>query len=306
VDPTRILEHLLARSPRPEPLADLEAWWQRHHDASRGFDTSADRALAGAFASDRLGYAFASGFREALRRLVPQLGEARVALCATEAGGNRPSAIETALIPDRDGWRMTGQKKWTTLGTYAERLIVFASAGRDEGDRNRLTAVCIPADRAGVTVKAGHDAPFVPEITHASVTLRDVRVEPDERLDGDGYDRYLKPFRTVEDCHVHAATLAWLLQVARRSGWPRSISQRLVAMIAAIRALALGDPRAPAVHIAFGGLSEQMTRLLEDAEPAWAEVDSETRQRWQRDRLLLDVASTARARRLEVAWNRID
>ena len=35
-------------------------------------------------------------------------------------------------------------------------------------------------------------------------------------LPGDGYDIYLKPFRTIEDIHVHAALIGYLVGVARR------------------------------------------------------------------------------------------
>ncbi len=53
------------------------------------FETTVDRALAGGSAADRLGYAFASGYTEALRALVPGLTGV-AALCATEEGGNQP------------------------------------------------------------------------------------------------------------------------------------------------------------------------------------------------------------------------
>jgi len=305
VSATPILEHLLTRSPEPAEIASIDDWWDRHSEVASSFEAPVDRAMAGAFATDRLGYAFASGFREALRRLLPDTGDARTALCATESGGNRPSAIETALIPEAGGWRMSGDKQWATLGTHAHRLIVLASEGRDARGRNRLAAVLIPADREGVYVEAGPPTPFVPEITHARVRMRDVRVEAAERLPGDGYDRYLKPFRTVEDCHVHAAALAWLLQIARRFAWPHEQSEQLVASITAVRTLAIADPTRPAIHVAFGGLARQLERLLEEAESSWDDVDVDTRNRWQRDRALLQVANSARARRLEVAWQNL-
>ena len=41
-------------------------------------------------------------------------------------------------------------------------------------------------------------AAFVPEISHAEVELDRVKVSDADVLPGDGYDDYLKPFRTIE------------------------------------------------------------------------------------------------------------
>ena len=40
-----------------------------------------------------------------------------------------------------------------------------------------------------------------------------------------GYERYLKPFRTTEDCHVLAALLGYLTRVARRYQFPRRVAE---------------------------------------------------------------------------------
>ncbi len=298
----RILDHLLTRPAEVAPISDLDEWWSRHRAAAAELDTPVDCAMAGAAACDRLGYAFASGYREALRALIPQIGGGKLAFCATEEGGNRPRAIRSRLEPDGDGWRLTGTKMWTTMGQVADELLVFASVGQDDQGRNRIALVRVPASREGVSITAGHDTPFVPEIPHASLRFDNVRVEPGERLEGDGYDRYLKPFRTVEDCHVHAALLAWVLQVARRGEWPEAALERLAARIAAARALAIADPTSAGVHIGLGGLILETTRLLDDLDEHWERVDEPTRTRWRRDRAILGVAGTARARRLEVAW----
>jgi hypothetical protein len=45
-------------------------------------------------------------------------------------------------------------------------------------------------------------------------------LRPEDLLPGDGYDRYLKPFRSIEDIHIQAATLAWVLREARARRWP--------------------------------------------------------------------------------------
>ncbi len=98
----------------------LERWWSMYQDLT---GSSGERARAGGRASDRLGFAFASGYQAAAERM---FGAGRkTALCATEAGGNHPRRIQTTLL---DG-RVTGEKTFVTLGTHADRLAVVARVG---------------------------------------------------------------------------------------------------------------------------------------------------------------------------------
>jgi hypothetical protein len=239
--------------------------------------------------------------------LIPGIGDARVAFCATEQGGNLPSEIRTALVADGDGggWRMSGRKQWSTMGQLADELLVFATDGQDDKGRNRLALVRIPATRDGVEISPGHATQFVPEISHASIALSDVRVEPGERLDGDAYVRYLKPFRTVEDTHVHAALLGWLVGVGRRAEWPRDILARILALVGSVRDVAAEDVRSPGVHVALAGVIASTSRLVDELTPLWDRVDAGVRDRWRRDRALLNVAGKAREQRAAVAWERL-
>jgi acyl-CoA dehydrogenase len=303
-----ILRFLLTTSPQPDALHSLEDWWRQHLGLASRFTTPVDLALAGGFRADRVGFAFSSGYHAALRSLFPGMPrDHRAALCATEAGGVHPSAIQTQLSgASGDGpLRLSGSKAFVTLGTHAETLFIVASEGLDEQGRNRLRVVMIDARREGVHFSALPPAPFVPEIPHAELELRDVAVSPEEVLPGDGYTRYLKPFRTVEDCHVHAAFLGWVLQVARRSGWPERVQDEALALAVAIRGLAQSDPTSPAVHVALGGALELCQRFVKGLEEWWPKADALTRERWERDKGLLGVAGKARAKRREVARQRL-
>jgi hypothetical protein len=303
-----ILYFLLTTPPRPAPLDSLGDWWRQHLGLASRFPATVDLALAGGFLADRLGFAFASGYHAALRSLFPGMRpDHRAALCATEAGGAQPSAIQTRLsgASGEGPLRLSGSKAFVTLGTAADTLFVVASEGLDEQGRNRLRVVMIDARREGVHVTELPPTPFVPEIPHAELELRDVHVSSEEVLPGDGYTRYLKPFRTVEDCHVHAAFLGWVLQVARRSGWPERVQDEALALAVAIRGLAQADPTSPAVHVALGGALELCQRFVSGLEEWWPQVDALTRERWERDKRLLGVAGKARAKRLEVARQRL-
>src|ERR1700710_1780230 len=94
-----VLHHILTASPEPAVAGDVAAWWTGHVAATAALAAAStvDRAIAGGFAADRPAWAFASGYHEALQRLVPALGGARAALCASEDAGAHPGAIKTAL-----------------------------------------------------------------------------------------------------------------------------------------------------------------------------------------------------------------
>ncbi|MDC0714602.1 acyl-CoA dehydrogenase family protein [Stigmatella sp. ncwal1] len=299
------LLRFLLTAPLPQsPLRSVEEWWPQHRDIASRFPAVVDVALAGGFLSDRLAFAFASGYQAALRALWPELpADRRAALCATEAGGGHPSAIQTHLSRGTEAgpWRVTGEKTFVTLGTAAEVLLVVASEGRDAQGRNRLRVVKVDAHREGVRLSGMAPLPFVPELPHGQVRLEAVALSAGEVLPGDGYAHYLKPFRTVEDCHVQAALLGWLIQVARRSNWPGRVRDEVLAVAVAIRALALADPSSEAVHVALGGVLDLIHRLLEGLAPWWPTVEADTRERWERDKGLLELAGKARAKRREVA-----
>ncbi|NBD08694.1 acyl-CoA dehydrogenase family protein [Corallococcus silvisoli] len=301
-----VLRFLLTEAPDSPSLDSVDAWWRRHLAVLPRFPAPADLALASGFRMDRLGFAFASGYQAALRSLFPQLpADRRVALCATESGGGHPTAMQTQLTPSGAGWKLDGVKTYVTLGTHAEVLLVVASEGRDAQGRNRLRMAVVDAKKPGVQVEPLPPLGFIPEVPHAALRLEGVVLAPEDVLPGDGYTRYLKPFRTVEDCHVNLAVLGWLVKVGRRCGWPVALREELVAVAVMMRALAKEDPSDPGAHVALGGAFTQMHRALERCEVAWEGVDVEMRERWQRDRRVLDLASKVRAKRLEVARQRL-
>ncbi|MGX1763157.1 hypothetical protein ACWIG5_40770, partial [Streptomyces lydicus] len=115
----------------------------------------------------------------------------------------------------------------------------------------------------------------------------------------------LKPFRTIEDIHVLAATLGWLVRVARASAWPQSVLERLLTGVAAVRGLDIDAPGSPGVHIALGGVFEFVQRLSAELDSLWGSADSLTRERWERDRPLLGVAGRVREQRLATAWRSV-
>ncbi len=269
-------------------------------DARLGKDAPPlSRALVGGALADRLGYAFAAGYQAALIRLAPDLAGVRASLCASEAGGAHPRAIQTALERRPDGLRVCGQKRFSTLADAADVLLVIASEGRSPDGRNRLRLVRVGARAPGVTIEPLPALPFAPEISHGIVTL-DVAVREADVVAGDAYTTVLKPFRTLEDVAVLTALLAHLGASARRERWPEPLVERILAALLCASALWQQDPGAAATHLALAGLLALARELAEAARAHLA--DPERRARFDRDAPLLAVAGNAREQRRLAAW----
>ncbi len=268
------IDHVLRAPPLAAEQPSVADWWPRWRDGGARAGSPAAMAVLGGFAADRIGWAFAAGYQAALRRLRPQLpADAVAAFCVTEEGGNRPRDIATTIAPDgAGGWRLDGAKRWTTLGPASSLLLVVGRLPEaDPQGRPRLAVAPVAA-----------------------------------LLPGDGYDAYVKPFRTIEDLHVTLAVLAYLLREARAGGWPEPFAERLAATMALFAALSDAAADAPATHVALAGALQLAHALYDEAGTRWAQrPDEPAAQRWTRDAALFAVAGSARERRAERAWQRL-
>jgi hypothetical protein len=299
----------LQAAPQARTIEDVADWWTVWLSLSPTANEPAARAIAGGFAADRVGWAFASGYQAALRALVPDLPhDTLAAFCVTEAEGNRPRDIRTTIAPQADGMlRIDGTKRWTTLGPAGTvLLIVGAMAVASDAARPALRVARVPVSTTGLVLKPMPPTRFVPEVPHAEVLMQDLRVSANALLPGDGYDSYVKPFRTIEDLHVTLAVLAYLLREARAGCWPATFTEQLVATLVLLSELAAEDAHAPTTHVALAGALHMAHRLYADAQPLWAEAGEDpAAMRWQRDAALFEVAGSARRQRAQRAWDRL-
>lgn len=320
--PVRVLETVLEtvlESPPEGPRLERLADWRLHYGqlVAHAPDTFA-RAVLGGVRADRLGWAFATAYRSALERLVPGLSPGAMAsLAVTETGGNVPKALTTRLHRRGEGHTLEGDKSWVTLcgdddaqsGSAGASDVVLVVARVEDSDAARpsLKLVRVAAGAPGVTITARPAAPFVPEIPHARLALRDVSIDADAVYEGDAWERYVKPFRTLEDTHVLGAVLGHVVREIRRRGaseapqGQRTIEGALAALgaLGAVDALA---PERPHTHVALGGALTLAHEVLERFDAMLQGASDEAAQRWARDRVLVSVAAGARAARLEKAW----
>lgn len=288
-----VLRAVLETPVEPEPVLDVAAFHARLTTMAGG--SPFDVAVRFGAAADRVAWAFGAGYQAALARLLGEpVGAALTALCATEAGGASPRAIQAEI---RDG-TLFGEKTYVTFGPAASRLLVLAREGMHEG-RPKLGLFAVDAGVPGVALTTGPPTPFVPELPHAAVRFDGT---PATRLPGDGWSDHVRPFRTVEDIHVLAATLAYLTARARARGAERAWIERALGLLVALAGLAERDPSAPSTHLALAGVEATLQPLVAEAE-WWANAPADERDRWQRDRPLLGIAGKARAARTAKAWS---
>ncbi len=288
----------------------LQAWCEQWRQLAAEHHDPVGLALRGGFAADRVGWAFAAGYQSALRQLIQVNGgtvddHELLAMCATEAGGNRPRDIETRIVDNGPGGAtVTGRKTWTTLGSACTGLLVV---GRVEdsgaGDRPSLKIAKVDTHAQGVSLVEKPPLEFVPEVPHVAAVFDGAKAGA--VLSGDGYSDFVKPFRTVEDTFIALAVQAWLLREGRARGWPRSFLESLTASLAGLAALAAQPADAPATHVALAGALARTNDLYQQADALWADERDAAAERWRRDRPLFQVAGKPRALRAQRAWENL-
>jgi alkylation response protein AidB-like acyl-CoA dehydrogenase len=97
----------------------------------------------------------AHGSEEQKRRHLPAIAAGEVIWCQgfsePEAGSDLAS-LRTRAVPDGDGWRIDGQKIWTSYAGMAQWCVLAARVG--EGQRHEgITMFLVPMDTPGITVR---------------------------------------------------------------------------------------------------------------------------------------------------------
>lgn len=229
------------------------------------------------------GLAFLAGYQAALRALWPQAPQGLGALCVSEQRKLRPAELSCR-------WQqgaLTGCKDFVTAADQARWLLV---AAREEGAEAapRLMLAHVQGQSAGVQVDNLPPLPICPDISHGRLTLTQAT---GVRLAGDGWDDYVKPFRTLEDLYVLAALAAWLTR-----GVPQDdpLLNRLWALLLGLTEVSRHDPKQAATHVLLNSLFEQFFSLQSELDKSLPAAALEL---WQRDKRLLDIGRSARQQR---------
>lgn len=251
---TRLLD-----TPTRLPATALPEWFASLLQAFPAVGPFELAVLGGACAATP-GLAFLAGYQGALRVLWPSAPASLGALCVTENKSTRPADMSTRL----QGLLLNGRKDFVTAGDAADWMLV---AAREDvhGESPRLALAVVHAGAPGMRVENLPPLPLMPDVSHARLHLHNVHCE---RLAGDGWDAYVKPFRSIEDVHVLAALTAWHYGVARECQWPQPLQLKLLALLAGCAEVARLSPSAAVTHVLLAGLFEQQAALKPELEQA--------------------------------------
>src|SRR4051812_27519282 len=123
------------------------------------------------------------GTPEQSAALLPGLtsGAALGCYALTEPGaGSDPGGLETRAERDGDGWRISGQKIFITLGSWATHALVFARTG-EPGPRG-ITCFVVPTDALGFEARPIKGKLGLRAQDTAELFLDAVRVSDADRL----------------------------------------------------------------------------------------------------------------------------
>jgi hypothetical protein len=272
------------------PAADnLEAWYTALL-VRLGKPSPFELALLGGRLAATPGLAFLAGYQGALRVLWPCAPWSLGALCVTENKSVRPADMQTRL----SDLRLHGRKDFVTAGDAADWLLV-AAREEPQGHAVNVALGVVRNGDPGIRVEVLPSLPLMPDIGHARLHLEGAHCE---RLAGDGWDDYVKPFRSIEDLHVLTAVGAWLYGVGQESNWPQALQLRLLGLLAGCAEVARQGPTQPVTHLLLAGLFAQFAALDTEVHAAFAAGPADWAALWQRDRGLLSIAAAARGKRL--------
>jgi len=101
--------------------------------------------------------------------------------------GSNLAALTCRAVRTGDGWRVTGQKVWTSLSQYAQRCVLLTRTGSTESAHRGITALFVDMDGNGITIRPIETMDGEQEFSE--VFFDDVLVPFDRTLgdEGDGW-----------------------------------------------------------------------------------------------------------------------
>ncbi|MEB3102085.1 acyl-CoA dehydrogenase family protein [Ferviditalea candida] len=150
------------------------------------------------------------GTEEQKRRFLVPLasGQALGAFGLTEPGaGSDAGGTRTKADLDGDEFVIVGEKTFITNAAFAKSIIVTAVTGTDNKGKNIISAIIVPSDTPGITVKTIHDKMGVRGSNTCEIVLDRVRV-PKENLLGDPKKGFSQFLYTLDGGRISIAALS--------------------------------------------------------------------------------------------------
>ena len=261
-----------------------------------------DQAIIGGFTCQQFSFAFLAGYQAALEIMFPSIATNQLkALCISEAKGNHPKTIETTLVDNR----ISGVKTYITAGSDVEHLLVLCKTSQRVNDRPLLKMVHIPRDANNVKI-SNFELPFMPEIKHGKLVLNDTKIEPNQILEGDGFSRYTKPFRTLEDICVGAAYQSMFLRQSIENQWKEELRDKLLLNIFTLKSLLNFPPSHQETILLLAATEQNFERLVPEIESHLANhANASLQTDWETNKRVIFMSKKLKELRLTKARNKI-
>ncbi len=94
--------------------------------------------------------------------------------------GSNLAALACRADPAADGWRVSGQKVWTSLAQYSQRCVLLTRTGPPDSGHSGITALFVDMESPGITVRPIETMHGQPEF--CEVFFDDVAVPFDRTL----------------------------------------------------------------------------------------------------------------------------
>lgn len=134
-------------------------------------------------------------------------GEALGSFGLTEPNaGSDAGGTKTKAVTDGDDFIINGEKSFITNASFAKTIIVTAVTGKDDRGKNIISAIIVPTDAEGVTIKSNYDKMGVRGSDTAEIVLTDVRV-PQSNLLGDPKEGFKQFLSTLDGGRISIASL---------------------------------------------------------------------------------------------------
>ncbi|MHB8465814.1 MAG: acyl-CoA dehydrogenase family protein [Acidimicrobiales bacterium] len=124
--------------------------------------------------------------------MVPRLLRGEETWCQgfSEPGtGSNLASLSCRATRTDEGWRVTGQKVWTSLAQYAQRCVLLTRTGTLESAHKGITALFVDMARPGISVRPIHSMHGPAEFSE--VFFDDVAVPFDRTLGEEGQGWYV-------------------------------------------------------------------------------------------------------------------
>jgi alkylation response protein AidB-like acyl-CoA dehydrogenase len=120
-------------------------------------------------------------------RMVPRLLRGDETWCqgfSEPDTGSNLASLACRATAGTEGWRVTGQKVWTSLAQYADRCVLLTRTGEPGSAHRGITALFVDMDSPGITVRPIETMHGAPEFSE--VFFDDVAVPFDRTLGQEG------------------------------------------------------------------------------------------------------------------------